>query len=162
MARKSNRHIAKNVAHRNHLLSGLLLVFALVAVIAFASLDRAAPAPENVVDLTGIRFEIADNDAERMQGLSDRESLPEDTGMMFVFGEPGIYPFWMHGMHFSLDMVWISGDTVVDVVTLPPPTSGASMPARHIPFMNADRVLELNAGEAERLGLTVGSTVILP
>lgn len=162
MARKPHRHHAKTGVERNRILAGLLLVFAFVAIIAFASLDRRAPATGSVVDLTGMRLEIADDDAERLQGLSGRESLDDDAGMLFVFEGEGIYPFWMKDMRFPLDMVWIDGDRVVDIATLPPPDPGAPVPARHIPFTKADRVLEINAGEAERLGLMVGSQVLLP
>ncbi len=90
------------------------------------------------------------------QGLSDRDSMPLDHGMLFKMGLPDRYSFWMYHMHFPLDIIWIHASTVVDIVTLPAPQSGES-PARYMPKAVADQVLELNAGQAEVYGLRIGS-----
>lgn len=46
-------------------------------------------------------------------GLSGREKLCESCAMVFPFQTPGNHPFWMKGMHFPLDMVWLSVDGAV-------------------------------------------------
>lgn len=100
-------------------------------------------------------LELALTDDERRQGLSGREQLSPDEGMLFVFGEAGIFPFWMKEMKFPLDIIWIRNGVVVDVASLPPP-DGLAYPATHTPTEPADMVLELVAGGAERYGLSEG------
>ena len=115
---------------------------------------------EQVMVVNGKRLalEIADEPDEITQGLSDRESMPRGHGMLFVFNQADVYPFWMNRMHFPLDIIWINDGVVVDIVTLPPPKFG-EVPRTYTPKNAADTVLELNAGEAAERGLRVGAPV---
>ena len=47
------------------------------------------------------------------QGLSGKSQLAQDQGMLFVFAQPGKYYFWMKGMNFSIDIIWIGEDMKV-------------------------------------------------
>lgn len=94
-------------------------------------------------------LEIADSDDERSLGLGERDSLCGSCAMLFTFDRPGRYAFWMKGMRFPIDIVWLSGDEVVHVERNIPADSRAI----YAPAASADRVLELNAGEAEELSL---------
>ncbi|MFH0806504.1 MAG: DUF192 domain-containing protein [Candidatus Brennerbacteria bacterium] len=60
-----------------------------------------------------ILAETAANESARAQGLSGHAPLGINEGMLFRFDEPGVYPFWMKGMTFSIDIMWISGNRVV-------------------------------------------------
>lgn len=113
------------------------------------------------IDLTFLKLEIADSREERASGLSNRESLDADSGMLFLFDEPGIYPFWMKDTLFPLDIIWINENEIVDLATLPPEKAGFLMP-QHVPTRKADKVLELKKGQASELGLRIGAKVILP
>ncbi len=104
-------------------------------------------------------LEIADTPQAREQGLSDRPSLRTDHGMLFVFPKPDRYTFWMPRMQFDLDIVWLNGSRIVDVVRLPAPTLVQEVPARHTPAEPADRVLELVAGQAAVHGFVKGAIV---
>lgn len=106
-----------------------------------------------------LMLELADTPAEREQGLSDRSSMRTDHGMLFVFPKPYTYTFWMPRMHFDLDVIWLQGSRVVDVVRLPAPQTSSETPARHTPVEPADRVLELVAGQAAVYGLSAGASV---
>ncbi len=104
-------------------------------------------------------LEIADTPQERQQGLSDRASMRTDHGMLFVFPKPDLYTFWMPRMQFDLDIIWLNGSRVVDVIRLPAPTSAQEVPARHTPAEPADRVLELVAGQAAVHGFIKGAII---
>ena len=52
--------------------------------------------------------EIADDEDERQQGLMGRESLPEGSGMLFLFPEPEILTFWMKNTKIPLDIIFFS------------------------------------------------------
>ena len=60
-----------------------------------------------------IKVELAITPEARARGLSGRQGLTQDEGMLFVFDTPGKYPFWMKDMNFAIDMIWISEDSKV-------------------------------------------------
>jgi len=109
-----------------------------------------------------LKIEIAKTVQQQEKGLSDRESLCSDCGLLFVFDRPGIYPFWMRRMHFDIDILWIAGDQVADI------TYGAKKPANedferpkeiYQSMVPVDKVLEVNAGWVEKNGIKVGNVV---
>lgn len=101
-----------------------------------------------------VTAEVRDTEAGRSQGLSGREKLAEDEGMLFVFDQPGIYPFWMKGMKFPLDFVWIQGDKVVEV------RENVGTEEMDIkPLQLIDKVLEVNSGWVKKQGIKIGDTV---
>lgn len=61
----------------------------------------------------GYKTTIARTSEERAKGLSGRDILCEDCAMLFVFEKPGRYGFWMKGMRFPLDILWIRNGRVV-------------------------------------------------
>ncbi len=111
---------------------------------------------------TTIPVELADTDATRAQGLSDRESLAQDAGMLFDMGAVTSPTFWMKGMRFPLDLVWIGEDKRVVGVTpdvRPQPGVADSGLTLYPPPSPIRYVLEVNAGAARRLGLGTGVSV---
>ena len=56
---------------------------------------------------TTLNIKVADDDTERIQGLSGRESLEENEGLLFVFDKQGYYGIWMKDMNFPIDIVWL-------------------------------------------------------
>lgn len=104
-----------------------------------------------------IPVEVVDSDSARARGLSGRAMLAPETGMLFHFDDEGIYPFWMKDMKFPIDIVWIRNGTVVDITeNMQPPVVGQDIPS-YVPRVSADAVLELNAGEAQKFGIKIGS-----
>lgn len=93
------------------------------------------------------QLEIADTDAKRSRGLGYRESLCERCGMLFVFDEPGRYAFWMKGMRFPLDIIWLR-EGVVTYMERDVPADSTTV---FRPPEEVDGVLEVNAGQAEAL-----------
>src|ERR1044072_2206464 len=51
--------------------------------------------------------EIASDEEQRIKGLQLRRLLDEDKGMLFVFPQEGLYPFWMKSTLIPLDIVWL-------------------------------------------------------
>ncbi len=100
--------------------------------------------------------------AEREQGLSGRTNLGINNGMYFIFPDAETYGFWMKGMNFPIDIVWMHGHTVVGYTeNVPPPAPGTPDSALQIyyPPEPVDRVLELHAGRVQILRLRAGDTV---
>ncbi|PSQ40254.1 DUF192 domain-containing protein [Halobacteriales archaeon SW_5_70_135] len=66
--------------------------------------------------LGAVNAAIADSSSLRYTGLSDTESMPEDRGMLFVYGDVAERTYVMRRMDFPLDMIFADGDGVVEVV----------------------------------------------
>jgi uncharacterized membrane protein (UPF0127 family) len=101
--------------------------------------------------------EVANTPESRRLGLGGRESLGDDAGMLFDLGETRVPSFSMRATLIPLDFIWITEDMrvqgiVADVQPTPPDQPLAS----YSPTEPVRYVLEVNAGTAERLGITPG------
>jgi hypothetical protein len=98
---------------------------------------------------TCVSVEIADNEISRSQGLMFRESLAQDSGMLFIFPSEDIYSFWMKNTKIDLDMIWLNKDLqVVEIKSFVPVCERPDCPS-YIPRFKAKFVLEVNAGFSE-------------
>lgn len=136
-----------------------LIIFLGIMIISVQQDSPDKEKPHLVVNGHRIFVEIADSDLKRSQGLSGRNSLPENEGMLFVYDQLGLYSFWMKGMKFNLDFVFIKGQKVVDLVEdVPFPQSGEK-PQIIGSSTEFDKVLEINQGMIEKLGLEIGNEI---
>ncbi len=116
------------------------------------------------INNTTLKVEVADTATKRSKGLGGRDSFAENEGMLFVFDRTDKYPFWMKGLKFPLDFVWIKDEQVVDILeNIPPPSPG--QPDDSLPIYSSrvevEKVLEMNAGSVRRFNIKVGDTVSL-
>lgn len=102
--------------------------------------------------------EVAVTNAEKAKGLSFRDNMPADHGMIFLYDHNDFYAFWMNGMRFPLDFVWIEGNIIVDITQNVQAQSGVHIPIVK-PKKQVDKILELNAGIVERDGIKIGDSV---
>jgi uncharacterized membrane protein (UPF0127 family) len=103
---------------------------------------------------------IAKDEKARMKGLSNRRSLNENTGMLFVFEKKDIYGFWMKNMNFPLDIIYLDGNKVIDIKkNVPQAEKDSENPPVYRPKKPANYVLEVNAGVADKLKITEGTTI---
>ncbi len=93
---------------------------------------------------TCLSLEYATTPAQLKQGLSERPSMPDNQGMMFILDKTNSGCFWMKGMRFNLDIIWL--DTAKRVVELQKNLSPASYPQSYCPASAATYVLEAKAG----------------
>lgn len=135
----------------------LILIFIIVTI--FALLIRS-DAFENksdptilVIGNTEIQIEIADDEAERVQGLSGREPLPEKAGLLFVFEREGRYGIWMKEMSFPIDIAWLDKDK--RIIHLEENVSPETYPKIFTPDDPALYVLEVNAGFFDKNNIKV-------
>lgn len=116
------------------------------------------------VNGSSIKVEIADTKEKRSKGLGGRESLASGSGMLFVFDRPDKYSFWMKGLSFALDFVYIRENKVVDLMqNIQPPQKGipdSALPI-YLPKTEVDQVLEVPAGTIANLDIREGDTVKL-
>lgn len=106
-----------------------------------------------------INLILAKSDKDRMKGLSGRNNLAEDQGMLFIFEKKGKYGFWMRDMKFPIDIIYIDDKTVVYLVESAPAGSQAPNLTVYAPDTDVNRVLELNAGGAKKYGIKKGTKI---
>ena len=99
--------------------------------------------------------ETAATPAARERGASGRPRLEPNTGMWFVLPTADRHGFWMRGMRFPIDLIWVSPELkVLERATLPL-CRGTYCPITYPPAAVA-YVLEVEAGRFRgRLGDTV-------
>jgi uncharacterized membrane protein (UPF0127 family) len=105
-----------------------------------------------------INTEVSSTTGERELGLSGRTRLAPDSGMLFIFPNPGIYGFWMKDMNFPIDIVWI--DESHNVVSINSDVATSTYPDSLFPPSNISYVLELNAGAAREFGIATGTSLV--
>jgi uncharacterized protein len=137
----------------------LLIVVILAFVVIFDAIFHNRPT-EAKVTLGGKTFtvEIADTPVLQQMGLSGHKPLADDEGMIFIFPSPGKYNFWMKDMLFPIDIIWISskGKVVGFEKSLSPDT----YPKTFGPDALSQYVLEVSAGQVEKLNLKIGDKIL--
>lgn len=103
--------------------------------------------------LANVSAEVAQTPKDRARGLMYRTKLKNNTGMLFVWDQRDYYRMWMKNTYISLDMLFIDGNTVVDIVERAKPNNIDILG----PDMLIDKVLELPAGFVAANGITIGS-----
>ncbi len=155
----SESEIKNKTVSRNFLLTistGLLIL--LVALI-FLIPSSASMKKQTTVSIGDnvIKSEISDSEEERTTGLAGRKSLSRNAGMIFVFDQANKHTFWMKGMTFPIDIIWINDGKVVDITRHASPETGDSQSLTiYEPEKPAKYVLEVNANFTVDNGVKVG------
>jgi uncharacterized protein len=115
--------------------------------------DAAGEARVLIGNRVAVVAEVARTEAEKVRGLSGREGLAPDRGMLFVYEAPVRPVIWMRGMHFPLDILWIREGRVVDLVRGARPPAPGEPPQEFEPREAIQYVLEVPGGFADRHGI---------
>lgn len=120
------------------------------------AVSQAPSGPQVCFRNSCFSVELATTPQQQEQGLMYRQSLGKNNGMLFIFPNEGVYPFWMKNTLIPLDMIWIDkSDKVVFISENVQPCKVEICPIT-IPAAEATYVLEVNAGAAKEIGLKVG------
>lgn len=142
------------------IMAGVVLAVSLTASAALAVMQtRFETGYVEIGDGIKVAVTVADNPTTREKGLSGKEGLAADEGMLFIFDRADRYAFWMKEMRFAIDILWIKDDVIADMTTdVAPSAPGDELPM-YFPRVPVDRVLEVPAGFARRHGLSTGMAV---
>jgi len=141
----------------------LLGVLVLFAAFPATALETFARSTLTVETAAGGRYrfdvEMAETQAQQMQGLMFREKMAPDAGMLFVYKQPQPASFWMKNTLIPLDMIFIGADgRIVNIHQNAVPHSldgvNSAGPVKGI--------LEINGGMSARLGIRAGDRVVHP
>ncbi|WP_050774194.1 DUF192 domain-containing protein [Roseobacter sp. AzwK-3b] len=138
---------------------------ALVLIVCLGLPAWASECRQDQVNLRGswgeARFsvEVADDDAERAQGLMNRESMPRSAGMLFVYPAPKRVGFWMKNTLIPLDIIFMDNTGMVQHV------HHQAQPGDLRPKFGGDNiqyVLEINGGLSRQMGIARGTQLRHP
>lgn len=148
----------------------VVILFIIVIVILFSrnflkkdffSLNHAPTTTSKVVvNNHSLTLLVALDDKAKQIGLSGKNSLPADTGMVFPFEKASYWPFWMKNMQFPIDIVFLQNKRIVTIYeNVPNPSFPNAVLPIYTPKKPADMVLEVKAGQVKILGLKEGDAL---
>jgi hypothetical protein len=103
-------------------------------------------------------LEVAADEFSRMRGLMERDSMPDEHGMIFVFPQDTDEGFWMHNTRIPLDILFIDRwGKVVSVKHMKPYDENTTSSGGSYRY-----AIELNAGSAAGNGVKAGDALVIP
>ena len=108
-----------------------------------------------------IKVETVSTPEMQEKGLSGKNILKENEGMLFVFNHQDKYSFWMKDMNFPIDIIWLAPPLAgqgegLQVVYIKKDAKPESFPEIFKPNRNSKYVLEVVSGFSEKNNLKVG------
>ena len=100
---------------------------------------------------------VARSTEEIERGLAGRASMHEGDGMLFDLGAPGLRPFWMRGVTFPLDLIFLDRAGVVVGILENLPPGDATLRRASLPY---SWVLEVVGGWSRRHGVRLGQQAL--
>jgi len=161
------RHVGAAVAGLAVVLAVALVASAYVPATLLETGDTYGSATVTVADENGTELgvvdaQVADTRRERITGLSDTTSLPDNAGLLFVHFQEGERAYVMRDMAFPIDIVFVAANhtiTAVHEAPVPPPGTSEADLTRY--SGTAKWVLEVNRGWTDRRGVGVGDRVAI-
>lgn len=133
----------------------LLLLFSFISVFA-----QSYDCTVFINDLK-VPVEVVFSDEDKARGLSNRKSMPEDEGMLFLFDTEDYRSFWMKDMLFPIDIIFIDRfGYIVHIIKNCQPCKNEECPPLNSK-RKAKYVLEVNAGFCDRKNIREGDRVII-
>lgn len=142
----------------------LILIALLFACISLASCkSKKLPVKDiKIVRQDGtvftVKAEIAEKPEDRNHGFMGRKTIPDGTGMLFVFEKDQILSFWMKNTPHPLSIAYIDSKGKIRNIFDMTPYSTASI----VSTVSVRYALEVPQGWYKKTGITEGDTVILP
>jgi uncharacterized membrane protein (UPF0127 family) len=161
MSNKTQKNSGEKIESAPKTTQNVIILILLAALILVVSAQLFSYFPDKSVKINGqtISVEVVDTPAERERGLSGRESLGRNQGMLFVFSDPSEYCLWMKDMKFPIDMIWL--DEKKQVLHIQESAQPDSYPESFCPPGDAKYILEVPAGSARAWSLTNGDQAVL-
>lgn len=138
----------------------LLIVILAILIVFFLISWPTNKSGEIFIEINNIKIktEVVSTVPSQRQGLSNRQNLDENAGMLFVFPDYKIRTFWMKDMKFSIDIIWILNNKIIDITKNAPMPSGETIPTFES-TESINYVLEVNAGFSEKNSIKIGDMV---
>ena len=118
--------------------------------------QNAMPVLELNAGFHRIEAEVAATDQNRQVGLMNRQAMPQQRGMLFVFMQPNTHCMWMRNTLIPLSVAFIDDEGyIINIEDMKPQTEDnhcARQPARYALEMNLGWFRSRNLGPGTVLG----------
>ncbi len=104
-----------------------------------------------------LKLEVARTFQKREEGLMNTPSLPEDSGMIFIFDDEQPRRFWMKDTQLSLDIIFF--DKNMKIVKIFENTKPEQTEETYSSDFSAQLVVETNSGWTRKHNLKVHDTL---
>lgn len=136
-----------------------LLVWLVLAGAASAACQETKAEVRGDFGTVTFTVDVADDAAERAQGLMFVESMPRFEGMLFIYEQTQPLAFWMRNTLIPLDMIFVDATgTVIHIHENAVPLDETAIVSPEPGLA----VLEINGGLSRTLGLTPGAQLRHP
>ena len=163
----ANQHQADKIKPRPNSNLGPTIFYRLLFILIFSiSLNSAfaqegpQPALDSVslwIDGVELKAEVASRPDQRQWGLSHRTSMPENSGMLFVYGQEQYLLFTMRKTLIPLSIAFISADMTINQIIDMEPGAKNNYPSK----FQSRFALEMNQGWFERNNIKAGAKVTI-
>ena len=139
-----------------------LIVIALVTILVtvgwiFYSSYKSVQTASAQIGGQQFSLEVANTDSAREKGLSERDGLAKNTGMLFVFDTPGDWRMWMVQMRFPIDIAWL--DENKKIVHIKYNATPAEYPEVYKADVPTKYVIEVPSGTFTSLNVQEGDSI---
>jgi len=139
----------------------VLILFLSAFMVSSCGLHHVSSKDKMCFNRHCIDVEIVWRKKDMLRGLQFRDSLAENSGMLFVFRRSARHSFWMKDTYIPLDIIWLDkAGRVVSIARNVPPCKKQTCPS-YEPSADALYVLEVKAGTVSRLGIRVQDEAVL-
>lgn len=149
------------IANKNKSIFVFLVILSIVAIGLKVGLPNSACGKYYTKTISfgekKLIVEVADSDCKRMLGLSGRSSIRDEEGMLFDFENTGEHGFWMKGMQFPIDILWL--DDNLKIVNIEKSLTPSTFPKIYGKNFISKYVLEVRSGLVDEIGIKVGNII---
>ena len=140
----------------------LILIFSIIAFFFIIVNQKFNSNSYVIINNHKFIVDVAKTNEQKQLGLDIYNKLPIFKGMVFPFQTADKYSFWMKGMKFPIDIIYINNSRIVEIFTnLPFPKTSTENPVTVTPKEQANYVLEINAGLSQKYNFKKGDNVII-
>ena len=140
----------------------IFVLFVLIFFVLIKNLPLNKNTPSITINNKTFSVDVAKTDDQRAKGLSVYDKLPLEKGMIFIFDTKGHYAFWMEGMKFPIDIIYIRENKIVDIFKNVSPKKSQN---ETLPIIksseSADAILEINAGLCQKYNFKINDFVTI-
>lgn len=132
----------------------------ILTILLFCGVVSANAQSLPIMELTAgfhrIEAEVAANNADRMQGLMQRKTMPQHRGMLFVFAQQAQHCMWMKNTFLPLSVAFLDETgRVLNIEDMQPQVEDnhcAAKPARYALEMNVGWFAQRGIKRGDRIG----------
>jgi uncharacterized membrane protein (UPF0127 family) len=138
-----------------------LILGIILLILLILKIDSLTSTPHANINDHIFSLYLATTAHDQEIGLAKFNKIGNNQGMLFIFDKPDYYSFWMKNIKFPIDIIFISGNRIVDIFQNVPVQKNNNNLPTYTTGEKADKVLEINTGLTNKYKIKIGDNVNL-